>query len=204
MRPFFNTVRCFALAASMSAPLWAQAETVTYFVPFNGAGNVSVFDPTVATGGWVGSLEQTAPPVVANPQSWVSVVLFSLNSAAQTLTGTFEFTNSADLSATLFGNLTGSFGVSDILNQGGQFSIDYTITGGTGAFANATGFGLSFVDFDPRQTFNNYMEAGLLNFSITAVPEPATWMLGALGLMFLAASRPACRQASRHKAGSLN
>jgi hypothetical protein len=190
MRPLFNTTRSFVLAASVAVPLLAQAEPVSFFVPFNGAGNVAVFDPSVVTGGWVGSVDQTAPPVVASPLSLVSVVLFNLNSTAQTLTGTFEFTNSADLSSTLFGSLAGSFGVADILSQGGQFSIDYTITGGTGLYANASGFGLSFVDFDPRQTFNNYGEAGLLNFSIpAAVPEPATWLLGALGLTLLAASR---------------
>lgn len=193
--PHKHQIAAVALAALVvSLPAFAQAEPVTFFVPFGGAGNLSVFDPAAGSGGWVGSIEQTAPPVVANPLSLVAVVLFSLNSAAQTLSGTFEFTNSADLGSTLFGQVSGSFVAGDILNVGGQFSIDYTILGGTGLFANASGFGLSFVDYDPQQTFNNYGEAGLLNFSIPgAVPEPATWMLGAAGLVLLAASRRKAR-----------
>jgi hypothetical protein len=177
-----------ALAAAAALPLAAQAGVVSYFVPFDGAGNVSVFDAT--SGGWVGSIDQTPPPVVPQPLSLVSVVLFTLDAATQTLSGTFEF-STTDLVSTLFGNLTGSYFTPDILNLGGQFSVDYTILGGTGQFAQASGFGLSFVDFDPAGTFNNYAEAGLLSFDVPvgAVPTPATPALVLAGLLALAATR---------------
>jgi hypothetical protein len=178
----------WAAALAIGLPLAAHAEPTPLFVPFNGAGNVSVFSAT--SGGWVGSLDQTAPPVVSDPLSLVSVVLFQLNAATQTLTGTFEFTRASDLGATLFGELTGSYVVADILNAGGQFSIDYNVVGGTGAFAGVTGFGLSFVDFNPAGVFNNYAEAGLLTLNVPqAVPEPATWLLVAMGLVLTATKR---------------
>jgi hypothetical protein len=178
----------WAAALAISLPLAAHAEPTPLFVPFNGAGNVSAF--TATSGGWVGSIDQTAPPVVSDPLSLVSVVLFQLNAATQTLTGTFEFTRASDLGATLFGELTGSYVVADILNAGGQFSIDYNVLGGTGAFAGVTGFGLSFVDFNPAGVFNNYAEAGLLTLNLAqAVPEPATWALVALGLLGLAVAQ---------------
>jgi hypothetical protein len=178
----------WAAALVISLPTLAQAEPTTLFVPFNGAGNLSAF--TATSGGWVGSIDQTAPPVVSDPLSLVSVVLFQLNAATQTLSGTFEFTRASDLGATLFGDLTGSYVMADILNSGGQFSIDYNVLGGTGAFAGVTGFGLSFVDFNPAGVFNNYAEAGLLTLNLAqAVPEPATWALAVLGLMSLSLTR---------------
>jgi hypothetical protein len=179
-----------AAAFVVSLPALAQAEPTTLFVPFNGAGNLSVFSADAGTGGWVGSIDQTAPPVVSDPLSLVSVVLFQLDAATQTLRGTFEFTRSSDLGSTLFGDLMGSYGVGDILTAGGQFSIDYTVLGGTGDFAGVTGFGLSFVDFNPAGVFNNYAEAGLLTLNVpAAVPEPATWAMAALGLLALSLSR---------------
>jgi PEP-CTERM motif len=192
-----------AAALAVSLPTLAQAEPTTLFVPFNGAGNVSAF--TTTSGGWVGNIEQTAPPVVSDPLSLVSVVLFQLNAATQTLTGTFEFTRASDLGATLFGDITGSYVVADILNLGGQFSLDYTVTGGTGAFAGVTGFGLSFVDFNPAGVFNNYAEAGLLTLDVpAAVPEPATWLLAAMGLMALGVVRRQRALAHAAPAQSLN
>lgn len=167
------------VALSGLAPLAAQAAAEPLFVPFEGAGNLVVFDATTGSGGWVGSIDQVAPPVVPEPLSLVSVVLFNYDAMTQLLTGTFEFTTT-DLMSTLFGTLTGNTFDADILGSGGQFAIDYLITGGTGAFADANGFGLSFLTYDPAGTFNNYAEAGLLNFT---VPLPGTLALVLGGLL---------------------
>lgn len=163
----------------------AQAETTSYFVPYEGGGNVSVFDAAAGTGGWVGSIVQSPDPAVASPLSLVSVVLFKVDELTKTLSGTFEF-STTDLLSTLFGDLTGTYAEDGILGGGGQFSIDYTVLGGTGLFSRATGFGLAFVDFDPRATGDNYRESGLLLFE---VPATATLALAALGLLGLAAQR---------------
>jgi hypothetical protein len=185
MTPYAAVARRLLAALAIALPLAAAAEPTTYFVPYNGAGNLSVFDASAGTGGWVGQIDQTPPPDVPEPLSLVSFVLFQLDYATQTLTGSFEFTTT-DLASTLFGSLTGSFFDDDILTTGGQFSIDYSIGGGSGAFAGASGFGLAFVDFDPAGSFNNYTESGLLNFT---VPEPATLPLVAACLLGFAISR---------------
>ena len=167
----------------------AQAEAVSYFVPYGGQGNVLVFDASSGTGGWVGSIDQTPDPLVATPLSFVSVVLFTADQLAQTISGTFEFTTT-DLLSTLVGDLTGSYAEADILSNGGQFSVNYNVLGGTGQFARATGFGLAFVDFSPRAAGDNYRESGLLLFE---VPAPAPAALVALGLLGLALQRRPAR-----------
>ena len=163
----------------------AQAEATSYFVPYEGSGNVSVFDAAAGTGGWVGSIVQSPDPAVAAPLSLVSVVLFTVDELSKTLSGTFEF-STTDLLSTLFGELSGSYLEDDILADGGQFSIDYTVRGGSGLFSRATGFGLAFLDFDPRATGDNYRESGLLLFE---VPTTTTLALAALGLLGLAVQR---------------
>lgn len=190
----FSTARrafaALALALPLAFPFAAAADPVSFFVPFNGSGNVSVFDATAGSGGWVGSLQQTPPPDVSAPLSLVSVVLFQLDAATQTLSGTFEFTSATDLASTLYGTLSGSYVDTDILASGGQFTIDYLIAGGTGSFFGANGFGLSFLDFNPAGAFDNYAEAGLLSFSVPAVvPTPGTLALLAAGLLALGVSR---------------
>ena len=189
MNLFVATRRLLA-ACAFALPLAAAADPVSFFVPFNGSGNVSVFDAAAGSGGWVGSLQQTPPPDVPEPLSLVSVVLFQIDAATQTLSGTFEFTSAADLASTLYGTLTGSYADTDILASGGQFAIDYAITGGSGSFLGASGFGQSFLDFNPAGVFDNYAEAGLLNFTVpAAVPTPGTLALLGAGLLALGVSR---------------
>jgi hypothetical protein len=196
MKSLLSSARLLALSAAFLLPFAATsshaADTIDYFVPYGGEGNLVVFDAAAGTGGWVGALDQSPFPVVASPLSFVSQVLFTLDAASNTFSGSFEF-NTVDLASSLFGTLNGSYANADVFQFGGQLSIDYQILGGSGQFAGASGFGLSLLDFDPAASsnpanFNNYSEAGLLAFT-APVPEPSTWMLMGLGLGLLAWTR---------------
>ena len=180
-RALLSPLLCATLVAPFAIST-ATAAPVDYFVPYLGQGNLSVFNATAGTGGWVGSIDEVADPTNPNaPLSLVSVVLFTLDRTAHTLMGSFEFTTT-DLLSTLYGELTGTFMDSNILTQGGQFSLDYRIDGGTGQFARASGFGLAFLNYNPAGTFNNYDESGVLVFT---VPNPATGALVLAGLLAL-------------------
>lgn len=172
------------VACALSLPLAAQADPVTYAVPYAGAGNVADFGG--GSGGWVGSIDETLPTIQGDLPSLVSVVTFTIDSLSQTLNGSFQFTTAADLASTIYGMVSASDVTGDFLSQGGQLSLNYDIQGGTGQFLGASGFGLAFLDYDPTQTFNNYSETGLLAF---AVPEPGTLALAAAGLLMLSLGR---------------
>ena len=182
-------------AAALCLPLLAQADPVPLFdplfVPFEGSGNVSVFDAAAGTGGWTGSITQSSFPAVPAPLALVSVLLFQLDAATQTLSGTFEFTTT-DLASTLFGEVSGSYVDADILLSGGQFSLNYNIAGGSGMFLRASGYGLSFLDFSPAPgAFDNYAEAGALVFSVA---EPGTLALAAFALLAMWVHLPGTRR----------
>jgi hypothetical protein len=187
--------RCLRRALSatvllMAASAPALADPVTTFAPYTGQGNVAVFDASAGTGGWVGSISQVPDPTVPNPLSLVSVVLFTVDAATLTFTGSFDFTTT-DLANTLFGTLTGTVSNADILSIGGQFAVDYQILGGSGLFDGAQGFGLAFLDFNPLATgLDNYAESGLLLFTVPAPATPALVVLALLAALTLRRRAP--------------
>ena len=199
MTPLPLLTRALRTAALALLPLLALAPAAQagplVFAPFFGSGNAVVFDPSTGDGGWVGSIEQFPDPDVADPLDLVSFVLFNYDMTSQMLSGEFTFTRSADLGATLFGLVSGTTVEADVFGSGGQIALDYTIQGGTGDFAGASGYGLSFLQFDPAGEFNNYTEDGLLAFS---VPEPGSLPLlaGALGVLAVLRRRGASRTTS--------
>lgn len=170
-------------ACLLAFSLHGAAHAALVDIPFEGSGNVVVFDPLAGTGGWVGSFDEVLSPGASGPaRSFVSFVTFTFDAALMTLSGEFQFTDAVDLSNTLFGTVSGSSLVP--LTPGGQLSLDYTVAGGTGEFGRTTGFGLSFLTYDvTATTFDNYTEQGLL---VLEVPAPATLPLAAAGLALLA------------------
>ncbi len=97
---------------------------------------------------------------------------------------TFTFASGDTLTGTYFGALTGAFNPN-------AFSVltdteNYTVTGGTGLFAGATGniLGIGTLTFTPG-IFP--LSAVNLNGTITTTPEPTTMVLLGTGLAAIAA-----------------
>lgn len=188
---FHRATVAAACLVTLALPPAAQAALVD--VAFEGAGNVVVFDPLAGTGGWVGAIDEVLASGNSGPaRSYVSVVTFTFDALANALAGQFEFTDATDLSSSVFGTLAGAFtNPLDVLDAGGQLGLDYTVTGGTGSLAGASGFGLSFLTYDlAATTFNNYSEQGLLVLDVQQVPTPATLPLAAAALALLALAAP--------------
>lgn len=177
-----------AAACFVTLGLPPAAHAALVDLPFEGAGNVVVFDPLAGTGGWVGAIDEVLAPGASGPaRSYVSVVTFTFDAVANALSGQFEFTDALDLSSSVFGTVAGAFtNPLDVLEASGQWALDYTVAGGTGGLAGATGFGISFLTYDlAATTFNNHSEQGLLVLDVQQVPTPATLPLAAAGLALL-------------------
>ncbi len=185
-RPLTFQRAALAGACLLALGLGPAAHAALVDIPYEGAGNVVVFDPLAGTGGWVGSFDEILAPGQSGPaRSFVSVVTFTFDALLQTLSGQFEFTDALDLNSTLFGSVMGRS--TTALTPGGQLSLDYTVNGGTGEYQRTTGFGLAFLTYDVAATsFNNYTEQGLL---VLEVPAPATTLLAATGIALLALTR---------------
>lgn len=185
MRSLLQTLRRTLLSAgcllTLAAAPQVRAGDLSNFV-FDGRGNLLVFDAAAGSGGWNGEIIEYADPALPAPLSFAVLVLFDYDAALNRLLGSFEFTQADDLGSAIFGSVAGSFtGVSDSLAGGGQLGLDYQVLGGTGRYAGSSGFGLSFLSFDPAAGDNNYVEQGLL----IAVPEPGMAALMAAGLALL-------------------
>jgi len=165
----------------------AQAASLPNFV-FDGRGNLLVFDAASGSGGWNGEISEFADPALSAPLSFAVLVTFDYDVVLNRLLGSFEFTQADDLSSSIFGNVAGGVtAAAGSLAGGGQLALEYQVMGGTGRYAGLSGFGLSFLGFDPSAsgTHNNYFEQGL----IVAVPEPSVAGLMAFGLLALALVR---------------
>lgn len=175
--PTLNQNLCHCLLSlSAALPLAAQAGPTPINLFFDGAG-------TQSSGAWSGSITPGFGSDLS--ETLLSSVLYQLDAGGASLSGSFQF-SSLDLASMLTGLLTGSDADGD-----GQFEIDYQILGGSGAFNGASGYGLSFISFDPAlSSAGSYTESGLLTFD---VPEPSSYGLLGLALLGVALTRRKAR-----------
>ena len=159
-------LRTLALAAALSLGGAAFANPVAY----TGSGTVGPVTPVSPTGSSVyvasGSYSFGALG------TWELLSTFLFNPVSGTGTGSFEFSQEGSW-------LGGSIStVAAPVAQGPGFEVTYTIAGGAGLFAGATGAGNGLIrivsDISGAPPYS-YIEAGIMN--VTAIPEPATALL---------------------------
>lgn len=122
-------------------------------------------------------------PASGIPGNWNTSFAFTItrdsgNPLQGDLVGTFTFDDTSasnnDLSGTVSGIATLLPGSLTL----GQATLSYTVTGGAGIFAGATGKGASQVFVDIPKT--SLAEAGY--FKVSLVPEPGAFAMAAFGL----------------------
>ena len=161
-----SPLRSLALAAALSLSTAAFADPVAY----TGSGTVGPVTPVGPTGSAVFTASGTYS--FGSLGSFELLSSFVFNAVSGTGTGGFEFAQGSSF----FGGTITTTAAPVALGLG--FEISYTVTGGSGSFAGATGGGNGLIrivsDITGAPPYS-YLEAGIMN--VTAIPEPATALL---------------------------
>ena len=165
-RPVGLTLRTLAVAAALGLGGTAFADPVAY----TGAGSVGPVTPVSPSGSAVFAATGSYSFGVLGSFDLLSSFVF--NAVSGTGTGGFEFAQGGNS----FSGTIATAAAPVALGPG--FEITYTVTGGTGSFAGATGGGNGLIrivsDITGAPPYS-YIEAGIMN--VTAIPEPATALL---------------------------
>ncbi len=151
------------LAALLAPAAWAQP------IGYTGTGQVGAITPVSGSGPAVFLAQGTYELGALGDWDLLSTFIFNVSTGLGT--GGFDFSQGgSSFSGTIATTQT-------VVASLPGFEIVYTVTGGTGAFAGATGFGEGIIVLTgpAEPPFFNYIEAGILNVSV--VPEPATALL---------------------------
>ena len=159
-------LRALAVAAALGLSTAAFANPVAY----TGAGSVGPVTPVSPTGSAVFAATGSYSFGILGSFDLLSSFVF--NAVSGTGTGGFEFAQGGNS----FSGTIATAAAPVALGPG--FEISYTVTGGTGSFAGATGGGNGLIrivsDITGAPPYS-YIEAGIMN--VTAIPEPATALL---------------------------
>lgn len=165
-RPVGLTLRTLAVAAALGLGGTAFADPVAY----TGSGSVGPVTPVSPSGSAVFAATGSYSFGVLGSFDLLSSFVF--NAVSGTGTGGFEFAQGGNS----FSGTIATAAAPVALGPG--FEISYTVTGGTGSFAGATGGGNGLIrivsDITGAPPYS-YIEAGIMN--VTAIPEPATALL---------------------------
>lgn len=176
----------------------AGAQASPQLVFFSSQGRFEVQDAGAGLAGWTGLVDGLTDSR-GHAMTLASSVNLVVDTTQGTFSGRFVFTGD-DPGSALEGALNGTVDRPDILEAGGQFSLEYTIESATGALSGLSGFGLSFLNWMPglgggstslagdAATPGVYEESGFFALD-GVVPEPASYGLAALALLGLVATR---------------
>jgi hypothetical protein len=185
MTPTAPFVRAGLAAAALAFAGGAHAQPVTFSFTGNGVG-LSITNPYPCADP-VGCVDATVSGVADDwlgfgspiPGSWNYAASFTQALSTGAIAGLFSFTGvggAPDFS----GSFTGAF--APVPGQPPfmvSSPLSYVVTNGTGAFIGATGTGSSTIYVNLAAP--SYVESGV--FTLTPIPEPASWALLAAGLL---------------------
>ncbi len=165
------------MAGMATQSVWAQP------VGYTGSGQVGPITPVSGSGSGSAVYLAQGTYDLAALGEWELLASFIFNAGTGAGNGGFEFLQGGN---SFSGNITTRQTVVASLPG---FEITYAVTGGTGSFAGASGFGEGIIVLTSLQGVSPfpYIEAGIMNVSV--VPEPATALLMFGGVVALLGRR---------------